>query len=89
MVNFIAGMITMGYLIAGLFFAKFWTRGRDLLFASFAAAFWLLAIDQALVVVTAVPREEKGWTYLLRIAAFSLIALAILLKNIARDSDSD
>ena len=43
---FIYGMITIGYLVVGLFFIKFWTRGRDPLFIIFALAFWLLAASQ-------------------------------------------
>ena len=81
MTNFVFGIITMGYVVAGLFFAKFWRRSRDPLFAIFAVAFWLLALNQALVAVLDVPREEQSWVYLLRLAAFLLIIWAILRKN--------
>jgi hypothetical protein len=83
MLNFVAGVITMGYVVAGLFFAKFWRRSRDPLFAIFAVAFWLLALNQAIVVVLNVPREEQSWAYLLRLAAFILIIVAIVYKNAA------
>lgn len=81
MIAFFYGMITAGFLIAGLFFAKFWRRSRDPLFAIFALAFWLLAVNQALLML--VPREEQSWIYLLRLAAFALIAVAIVRKNAA------
>jgi hypothetical protein len=81
MINFTFGLITMGYLVAGVFFAKFWSRTRDPLFATFALAFWLLAINQAIPALISVPREEQSWTYLLRLAAFILISAAILYKN--------
>jgi len=71
----------MGFLMAGLFFLRFWTRTRDLLFAAFAAAFWLLAANQALVAVIDVPREERSWIYLLRVAAFAIIIAAVIWKN--------
>lgn len=87
MANFVFGLITMGYIVAGLFFAKFWHRSRDPLFAIFAVAFWLLAANQAIVAVIAVPREEQSWTYLLRLAAFVLIAIAIIHKNAAGRAD--
>ncbi|WP_436040821.1 DUF5985 family protein [Rhizobium sp. LjRoot98] len=32
-----------------MFFIRFWRRTRDALFAAFAAAFWLLALNQALL----------------------------------------
>ena len=86
MTNFVFGIITMGYVVAGLFFAKFWRRSRDPLFAIFAVAFWLLALNQAIVAVLDVPREEQSWAYLLRLAAFILIIVAIIYKNAASRS---
>jgi len=83
---FVSGMITFGYLAAGIFFIKFWARSRDPLFAMFAAAFGLLALSQAVVALSAIPREEQSWAYLLRFAAFVLISAAILHKNRARRS---
>ena len=83
MTEFIFGVITMGYVVAGLFFAKFWSRSRDPLFAIFAVAFWLLALNQTIVAVIDVPREEQSLAYLLRLAAFILIAVAIVQKNVA------
>jgi hypothetical protein len=84
---FIYGMITMGYLVAGLFFLKFWVRSRDLLFGIFAVAFWILAASQMLLAIFDLPREEQGWVYLLRFAAFALIVIAIVQKNMTRRID--
>lgn len=85
--TFISGMIAMGYFIAGLFFLKFWARSRDVLFAIFAVAFWLLAAAQTALPALHLPREEQGWVYLLRLAAFALIVAAIVQKNMARRGD--
>jgi hypothetical protein len=82
MYEFTAGLITMGYLVAGLFFLRFWVRTREGLFVIFASAFWLLALNQALVAVAGVPREEHSWIYLLRLAAFTLIIVGIVAKNV-------
>ena len=54
--------ITMAYGISGLFFVRFWKETRDGLFASFAAAFWLLALLRFLQVV--LHRAENETTYL-------------------------
>ena len=81
MFGFISGLITMGFLVSGLFFIRFWARTRDLLFAAFAGAFWLSAINQALLALSNTPVEERSWTYLLRLAAFVIIILAVMLKN--------
>jgi hypothetical protein len=80
--QFVSGAITIGYVIAGLFFLRFWTRTRDGLFGAFACAFWLLALNQALVSLAGIPREEHSWIYLLRLAAFTLIIIAIVRKNL-------
>lgn len=79
--QFVAGIITAGYGIAGLFFLKFWHRSRDVLFVAFCIAFWLLAINQFLLFMGNTPAEEQSWIYLLRLAAFALIAAAIVHKN--------
>ena len=79
--QFISGLITMGFLVAGLFFLRFWARTRDLLFAAFTGAFWLLAANQALVAIIDAPREERSWIYLLRVAAFAMIIAAVVWKN--------
>jgi len=74
----------MGYLIAGLFFLKFWTRTRDSLFAAFAAAFWLMALNSTLAVMLDLPRENAAAVYLLRLLAFLLIIGAIIWKNVPK-----
>ena len=83
MVVFVHGMIAMGYVLAGLFFLKFWRRSGDALFAKFAAAFWLFALNEAVIAMITDPLGEKSWPYLLRLAGFALIAVAILQKNAA------
>jgi hypothetical protein len=80
--NFTSGGIAMGYLVAGAFFLRFWVRSRDGLFAAFAAAFWLMALNQALPVLLQVPSEDQSGIYLLRLAAFGLIIAAVLRKNL-------
>lgn len=82
--NFTAGLLTTGYLVASLFFLKFWRRTGDGLFGAFAAAFALMAVNQAVPVLFGIPDEALGGVYLLRLAAFLLIIWAILRKNMAR-----
>jgi hypothetical protein len=79
--DFLSGAITMGFLVAGFFFLRFWKRTRESLFLAFAAAFWLLGLDQALLTFTNIPVEERSWLFLLRLAAFSLILVSIWRKN--------
>lgn len=79
-----AGLITMGFLTAALFFLKFWRRTRDGLFMAFSVAFVLMALNQGLPALLGTPREEQSPFYLLRLAAFLLIIAAIVRKNLAR-----
>jgi hypothetical protein len=79
--DFIAGAVTMGYVVAGLFFLRFWRRTRDPLFRAFAVAFWLLGLGQALLSFAAVLVEDRSWLYLIRLLAFLIILGAIIRKN--------
>lgn len=80
---FLSGFIVAGFMIAGLFFLRFWKKTRDSLFAAFALAFWLLGLAQALLAFSSVPVEERTWLYLLRLAAFLIILTAIWRKNVS------
>jgi hypothetical protein len=82
LVAFADGATALGCVIAGLFFLKFWRRTRDGLFLAFASAFWLLAANAALPVLLNRPAYLHGEVYLLRLAAFLLIILAIAAKNL-------
>lgn len=77
---FISGMLTMGYLVATVFFTKFWWQSRDRLFLLFAAAFGLLAV-QRFALIFATDLLGDSWTFLIRLAAFLVILYAIVAKN--------
>ena len=79
--DFLSGMVAAGFLVAGLFFFRFWSRTGDPLFRSFAIAFWLLGLGQAVLALAGIPVEERSWVYLFRLAAFLLILFAIARKN--------
>jgi uncharacterized membrane protein HdeD (DUF308 family) len=84
MTHFAYGVIAAGYLIAGVFFLRFWTRKRESLLLIFACAFWLLAISQTLLALLDLDREEQSWIYLIRLLAFSLIIVGIVSVNMRR-----
>ncbi|MEO7178056.1 MAG: DUF5985 family protein [Allosphingosinicella sp.] len=81
LLDFLSGAVTCGFLVAGLFLSRYWVRTRDPLFLSFAAAFVLLGLNQALLTLADIPVEERSWLYLLRLLAFILILVAIVRKN--------
>jgi peptidoglycan/LPS O-acetylase OafA/YrhL len=84
MIEYVSGAITLGYLVAGAFFARFWRRTHDRLFLAFGVAFVLLALNQALAWWLGDADERVGYTYLLRILGFILILVAIIDKNVPR-----
>ena len=81
-VLFLAGMATMGFLLSGLFFLRFWWRTKDRLFLAFGSAFMLFALNHCIPVLAGIPAEERSWVYLFRLAGFSLLILAIVAKRI-------
>jgi peptidoglycan/LPS O-acetylase OafA/YrhL len=83
-IEYLAGAVTLGYLVAALFFARFWKRTRDRLFVTFAIAFVLLALNQALAQWLGAADERVGYTYLLRVLSFVLILAAIVDKNLRK-----
>jgi len=81
MSHFIAGMITMGYLVAGVYFLRFWRDSRDRLFALFGAAFFILALQRVGLELTSdIPEHAPLW-YFVRLSAFLIIIIAIVDKN--------
>jgi hypothetical protein len=79
--DFLSGAVALGFLLAGLFFLRFWSRIRDPLFIWFALAFWLLGIGQTVLALAGLPLEERSSVYLIRLLAFSLIIFAVFRKN--------
>jgi hypothetical protein len=41
-----------------------------------------LAINQGLVAASGISREEQSWLYLLRVAAFTLLIVAVTRKDL-------
>lgn len=81
MFEFTSGLIAMGFLVSSVFFVRFWKQTRDSLFAAFAAAFALLAVNQTLLAFSRVTLEERSPLYLLRLVAFAIIIGAVIAKN--------
>lgn len=81
----LTGAVSFGFALSALFFLRFWRDTRDELFLSFGLAFLLLAAGQLTLALSGIPDEQRSWVYLLRLAAFILILVAIARKNRASD----
>lgn len=84
MISYISGMISAGYLVAALFFFRFWRRTGDALFLAFGLSFVLFATSQSALLLVDSPREDRSWIYLFRLAGFVLLLASIIWKNTAR-----
>ena len=74
------GAIAMASWVAGLYFFRFWRSTKDRFFLFFAIAFWIEAVNRAMLGLVELP-ENVPVVYLIRLSAFSLILLAIVDKN--------
>lgn len=81
MSGFLSGAVTLGYLVASVFFVRFWRRSADRLFLVFAIAFVLLGLNQFLAFALDVVSEPHSFIYGIRVLAFVLIIAAIVDKN--------
>lgn len=81
MEQMLSGAIALGWLIAGLFFFRFWRQTRDRFFLWFALSFWLEAGDRVALGMMVDLGEDSPILYSLRVVAYGLILLAIWQKN--------
>lgn len=81
--GFIYGLTATSSLVAALFFLRFWRRTGDLLFASFALAFFFQgALSTAMVFLHDANQDSiHPWMYVMQLCTYLLILLAILRKN--------
>ena len=82
--DFISGILTMGYIVAGIFFLRFWRETRDRLFAMFGAAFFILAAQRIGLDFLGDEAESATLWYFVRLVAFVIIIIAIVDKNRSR-----
>jgi hypothetical protein len=77
----LSGMLVAGNAVSALFFLRFFDRTRDRLFAWFAGAFGLLGAQRLILALASQETEDVSMLYLIRLAAFVIILIAIVDKN--------
>ena len=76
-------------LVASTFFLRAFSRKRDLLFALFAAAFFIVGVSQLALGFLNKPEADLPFAYLPRLVSSFLIIVAIVGKNrTSRKSDT-
>lgn len=81
MQGMLIGGIAVGWLIAGLFFFRFWRHTHDRFFLWFALSFWIEAANRVALGLIAGVNEQEALFYGFRLVAYGLILLAIWQKN--------
>ena len=79
--EWLLGAITLGTIIAGLFFLRFYRLMNDRLFFFFALAFFVEAVSRIIMAALAGSSEEHPVIYVLRFISYGLIVWAIVQKN--------
>ena len=83
LLDFLAGAVTIGYLVSSAFFLRFWRKTSERLFLAFGIAFIFLALNQMAATYFEAGDERTLYAYALRVIAFTLIVLAIVDKNVS------
>lgn len=78
--DYLNGATTVSFLIAGLFFYRFWRETLDRLFLLFSISFCLQGSVRFALTLVGEP-EDRVYLYLARLVAFLLILIAIVMKN--------
>lgn len=75
------GAIAAACFAVGLCFLRYWRSTRDRLFLFFMLSFWIEAANRTHMALTASWNESEPSHYIVRLASYVLIVLAIWDKN--------
>jgi membrane protein CcdC involved in cytochrome C biogenesis len=81
MIDFLSGVVALASAGIALFFLRYWRDTGDRLFAIFSLAFAIFATNRVVLTILDEDDEARDYVYLIRLAAFVLILVAILDKN--------
>jgi hypothetical protein len=73
MEELLTGATAMGWLLAGLFFFRFWRQTRDRFFLWFALSFWLEAAGRVALALMQPAAEDNPGIYGVRVVAYVML----------------
>ncbi|MBX5484578.1 MAG: hypothetical protein IRZ16_22370 [Myxococcaceae bacterium] len=86
----ILGASSCAFIVAGLFFFRFWKQTRDRFFLLFSLAMYAYGVSRGSLALMDPANEDRIWLHVLRLAATVLILIAIVEKNLGkRGPDED
>ncbi len=80
-VPFLHGAVAMGCAILAVCFVRCWRASSDRLFAFFAVAFAVLAVDYTLLGLLTQASEWRVPVFVIRLTAFVVILIGVVDKN--------
>jgi hypothetical protein len=80
----LSGAVAACWMLAGIFFLRFWRQTNDRFFLYFVASFWLEAFNRVAAALLVAPDEDAPIWYVFRLLAYVLIIVAIWQKNRTR-----
>lgn len=80
---FLLGAIAAGCMLIALIFLRSWRQTGDRLFLMFSLSFAIEGLNRTALATTSDPSEGQPLFYLVRLASFVLILLAVLDKNLS------
>jgi len=84
MIEILVGAAGALFIVAGLFFLRFWRSTRDRFFLFFALSFFIEGANRIALYPSVGAQEEVPVYYLIRLVSYSLIIVAIVSKNWSR-----
>lgn len=87
--DFLSGISMATFTASGIFFLRFWRASHDRFYLLFCFACWFLALERVMAQffyglqepIRSAATEASSWVYLLRLAAFVVIMIAVVDKN--------
>lgn len=79
---FFLGAVAAMFIIAGVFFLRFWRESRDSFFLAFAISFLIRGLNNFQRVFMPHPNVGDTWNYVIDLCSSLLILIAILRKNL-------
>ncbi len=79
--EFLRGATMMADVGIALFFLQYWKETQERLFIYFAIAFFTMSLSQVVVLFVGDAADFAPFAYLMRAAAFVLIIVGIIEKN--------
>lgn len=83
MSEFLQGATFLASLAVAVFFLRFWRQTHQPLFAVFAVAFTVFAVNRVLLSILD-DETDRLWVYLSRALVFAMIAGAVVHQNLRR-----